>query len=152
MNQEKIGKFIAKRRKEQKLTQEQLAEKLNITYKAVSKWETGKGMPDSSIMMDLCNILDISVNDLLSGEKIEKSKTIDTADENLIKLQKEKEAIYTSSRWGFGISLILILAYNIVNIFEFGVEVAIEKPAFIIMETLTTIWLLFYVNTINKNK
>ena len=55
MNQEKIGKFISECRKNQKLTQEQLAEKLNITYKAVSKWETGKGMPDSSIMMDLCN-------------------------------------------------------------------------------------------------
>lgn len=61
MDQEKIGKFIAKCRKEQKLTQEQLAEKLNITYKAISKWETGKGMPDSSIMMDLSNILEITV-------------------------------------------------------------------------------------------
>jgi transcriptional regulator with XRE-family HTH domain len=78
--------------KREKLTQEQLAEKLNITYKAVSKWETGKGMPDSSIMMDLSNILEISVNELLSGEKIDNNKAIDIADENLIKLKKEKEA------------------------------------------------------------
>ena len=61
---------IAKCRKEKKLTQAQLAERLNITDRAVSKWETGKSMPDSSIMLELCEILGITVNDLLSGEKI----------------------------------------------------------------------------------
>ncbi len=71
MNQTEIGIFIARCRKEQKLTQAQLAEKLNITDRAVSKWETGKSMPDSSIMLDLCAILGITVNELLSGEKIE---------------------------------------------------------------------------------
>ena len=70
MNQERIGKFIATVRKEQNLTQAELAEKLGITYKAVSKWECGKGLPDASIMLDLCKILHITVNDLLSGEKI----------------------------------------------------------------------------------
>ena len=69
MNQEKIERFISQCRKEQGLTQEQLAEKLHITNKAISKWETGKGMPDSSIMLELCRILKISVNELLSGEK-----------------------------------------------------------------------------------
>jgi transcriptional regulator with XRE-family HTH domain len=69
MNQEKIGRFISQCRKEQGLTQEQLAEKLHITNKAISKWETGKGMPDSSIMLELCRILKISVNELLSGQK-----------------------------------------------------------------------------------
>ncbi len=67
MNQIKIGRFIAECRKEKKLTQMQLAEKLNITDRAVSKWETGKGMPDSSVMLELCEILGITVNDLLSG-------------------------------------------------------------------------------------
>lgn len=71
MNQTEIGIFIARCRKEQKLTQAQLAEKLNITDRAVSKWETGKSMPDSSIMLELCAILGITVNELLSGEKIE---------------------------------------------------------------------------------
>ena len=66
------GETIKTLRLQQKLTQKQLAESINVSEKAVSKWETGKGLPDSSIMMDLCNILDISVNDLLSGEKIEK--------------------------------------------------------------------------------
>jgi transcriptional regulator with XRE-family HTH domain len=62
MNQIKIGKFIAERRKTKNLTQLQLAEKLNITDRAISKWETGKGMPDSSIMLELCDLLGISVN------------------------------------------------------------------------------------------
>ena len=74
MNQECIGKFIANCRKEQKLTQEELAEKLGITAKAVSKWECGKGLPDPSIMLELCKILKITVNDLLSGEKARKVK------------------------------------------------------------------------------
>ena len=71
MNQIKIGKFIAKCRKKNNLTQMQLAEKLNITDRAISKWKNGKGMPDSSIMLDLCNELKISVNELLCGELIE---------------------------------------------------------------------------------
>ena len=70
MNQIKIGRFIAERRKKANLTQVQLAEKLGITDKAVSKWERGIAMPDTSIMLELCGILDISVNELLSGEKI----------------------------------------------------------------------------------
>ena len=70
MDQIRIGKFIAECRKKNNLTQMQLAEKLNITDRAISKWENGKGMPDSSIMLDLCNELKISVNELLSGEVI----------------------------------------------------------------------------------
>lgn len=71
MNQTEIGKFIAKSRKEKNLTQAHLAEKLNITDRAVSKWETGKSLPDSSIMLELCEILGITVNELLSGEEID---------------------------------------------------------------------------------
>ena len=67
MDQVKIGKFVAERRRNVNLTQMQLAEMLNITDRAVSKWETGKSMPDSSIMLELCDILKISVNDLLCG-------------------------------------------------------------------------------------
>lgn len=70
MDQTEIGKFIAKCRKEKKLSQAQLAGKLNITDRAVSKWETGKSMPDPSIMLELCGILDITVNELLRGEKL----------------------------------------------------------------------------------
>ena len=91
MNQTEIGKFIAKCRKEKKLTQAQLAEKLNITDRAVSKWETGKSMPDSSIMLELCEILGITVNELLSGEKIDMESFEKKADENLIALKKKDE-------------------------------------------------------------
>lgn len=71
MNQIKIGKFIKESRNKKNLTQKQLAEKLNITDKAVSKWERGISMPDSSIMIQLCEILSISVNELLIGENID---------------------------------------------------------------------------------
>ena len=70
MDQIKIGRFIAERRKAAGFTQMQLAERLNITDRAVSKWETGRAMPDVSIMLALCDILGISVNELLCGEKI----------------------------------------------------------------------------------
>ena len=69
MNQIKIGRFIAECRKNVSLTQMQLAEKLGITDKAISKWERGLSMPDTAIMLELCDILGISVNELLSGEK-----------------------------------------------------------------------------------
>ena len=91
MNQIKIGKFIAECRKKNNLTQMQLAEKLNITDRAISKWENGKGMPDSSIMLDLCNELKISVNELLSGEVIKMEDYRKQAEENLLKMEKEKE-------------------------------------------------------------
>lgn len=68
MQQEKIGNFIAQCRKKKNLTQSQLAEKLNMSDKSISKWETGKGMPDSSVMLELCKCLDISVNELLEGK------------------------------------------------------------------------------------
>jgi len=91
MNQEAIGKFIAACRKEKNLTQMQLAEKLNITNRAVSKWETGKSCPDASNMLELCDILGITVNDLLSGERITMENYQKKAEENLIELQCKKD-------------------------------------------------------------
>ena len=86
MNQIKIGKFIAECRKKNNLTQMQLAEKLNITDRAISKWENGKGMPDSSIMLDLCNELKISVNELLCGELIEMNNYNEVAEKMLLEM------------------------------------------------------------------
>jgi len=91
MNQVKIGKFIANRRKDKNLTQAELAEKLNITDRAISKWETGKGMPDSSIMLDLCKELEISVNELLSGEMIEMKDYDKKTEELLLEMAKTEE-------------------------------------------------------------
>ncbi len=90
MNQEKIGKFIAGCRKEKGLTQLQLAEKLNITNRAVSKWETGKSCPDVSLMLELCHVLGITVNELLSGERILMEDYKKKAEENLVELQDKK--------------------------------------------------------------
>lgn len=92
MNQVKIGRFIAERRKLQNLTQVELADKLLVTDRAVSKWERGISMPDSSIMLDLCKILKISVNDLLSGEKISMENNDEKNQEILLKMAKEIEA------------------------------------------------------------
>ena len=92
MDMIKIGKFIAESRKKQNLTQAELAEKLSITDRAVSKWECGKSMPDSSIMLELCEILKISVNELLTGESLEMEKYNKQVELNLIEMVKQKEA------------------------------------------------------------
>lgn len=84
MNQGKTGKFIAEKRKEKGFTQEQLAIKLNISKNAVSKWERGLNLPDVSIMQDLCEILDISLNELFSGENIKDEQYKEVADNNLL--------------------------------------------------------------------
>ena len=91
MDQIKTGKFITECRKKKNLTQAQLAEKLNITDRAISKWENGKAMPDSGIMLDLCNELKISVNELLSGEVIEMKNYDKRTEQLLLDMQKQKE-------------------------------------------------------------
>lgn len=91
MDQIKIGKFISERRKAANLTQMQLAEKLNITDRAVSKWETGRSLPDSAIMLELCDILKITVNDLLSGEVITVDNYNKEMENKLIEIMKQKE-------------------------------------------------------------
>ena len=102
MDQIKIGKFIAECRKKQNLTQSQLAEKLGITDRAVSKWENGRAMPDSSLMLDLCSILKISVNDLLSGEVIGMENSNKKNEQLLLDMAKEVESknkIIWNSMW-----------------------------------------------------
>lgn len=91
MDQLKIGKFIAECRKTKNLTQAQLAEKLGIADKAVSKWERGIAMPDTSRMLELCEILGISVNELLNGEKISMEYNEMKNEELLLKMAKEVE-------------------------------------------------------------
>ncbi len=91
MDQIKIGKFIASCRKEQDMTQIVLAEKLGISDRAISKWETGRAMPDSGIMLELCDILKINVNELLSGEKIMAELYDKHAEENLMAMRREIE-------------------------------------------------------------
>ena len=91
MDQIKIGKFIASCRKEGHMTQADLAEKLCISDRAVSKWETGRSMPDSGIMLELCELLNINVNELLSGEKIMTESYDKRVEENLLAMRREIE-------------------------------------------------------------
>ena len=84
MNQEKIGKFIAVCRKEKKITQSELAEQLGVTDRSISNWETGKNMPDLSLFKSLCEILDITINELLSGERLQKEKYQEKFEENIV--------------------------------------------------------------------
>ena len=110
MDQIKIGKFIAECRKKKNLTQAQLAEKLNITDRAVSKWETGKAMPDSDIMLGLCYILGISVNELLCGEKIDTEQKSEQLNELIFQMAKNEERYHKRFRY----SAYLILATSLI--------------------------------------
>ena len=112
MDQIKIGKFIAECRKKENLTQMQLAEKLGLTDRAISKWETGRAMPDSSVMLELCAILKITVNDLLNGEvgtmenynKEMEGKLID-----MIRQKEEHDKELFKLEWVIGILSLLVL-------------------------------------------
>ena len=121
MDQIRIGKFIAECRKKNNLTQMQLAEKLNITDRAISKWENGKGMPDSSIMLDLCEELKISVNELLSGEMISMENKNEKQEQLLLDMAKEveqKNKIIWTSMWVImGVSFTALLSGIFISAF-----------------------------------
>ena len=117
MNQIKIGKFILNCRKEKGLTQEQLAEKLGVTSKSISRWENGKTMPDYSLLKDLCNELDINVNELLSGEKIKVNDYMNKSEENLIRLREQidkRKKVLTIISYVFMTIIVIAFILNIV--------------------------------------
>lgn len=91
MNQVKIGKFIKEKRKEKKITQDELAEDLGVTNRAISKWENGNCMPDSGIIPDLCKILGITINDLFHGEIIDKKDNDKQMEKYLLEIYRQKE-------------------------------------------------------------
>lgn len=117
MNQEKIGKFITECRKEKKLTQNELAYKLGITDKAISKWENGRCMPDISLLKELCSILDVTINELLSGERNSKNSSDEIIINSLEANQKQFKKISQGSMLlgvsiAFNISTIIFGATN----------------------------------------
>lgn len=116
MDQIKIGKFISEMRKEQNMTQKQLAELLNISDKTVSKWECGKGMPDNSILLELCEALHINVNELLSGEKVSSDNYHRKAEENMLQLIDKSEKEHRNHKWNI---LGLLLECLIVGLLVF---------------------------------
>ena len=107
MNQERIGKFIAKCRKDKKMTQSELAEKLSVTDKSIGNWENGRNMPDLSLFKPLCDELDITINDLLSGERISKDKYQEKFEENIVNtIDYSTKKI---NRYGNVIGLLLVI-------------------------------------------
>ena len=110
MDQIKIGKFITECRKKKNLTQAQLAKNLNITDRAISKWETGKAMPDSDIMLELCDMLEITVNELLCGEKIDIAQKNEQVSDLIFQMAKNEERYHNRLRY----SAYLILATSLI--------------------------------------
>lgn len=108
-------------------------------------------MPDASIMIELCNILNITVNELLSGEHINKERQISKADENLIKMTKQKEIATFSARITHITTILILLIWNIVNVIIYRVEKTISKPEFIIMDIITLIYFIIYLYFQKKN-
>ena len=108
MNQEKIGKFIANLRKEKNMTQQDLAKKLGVTDRAISKWENGRGLPDYSLLQDLCDTLSISINELFSGEKISKEDYETKAEENMSKLINDNYSEKKKINWIIAISIAVV--------------------------------------------
>ena len=142
MDQIKIGRFIAECRKKKNLTQMQLAEKLNITDKAISKWERGLSMPDSSIMLELCDILGITVNDLLSGEVITMDNYNKELEKNLLEVLKQKQdadkrLLSLESVLGYSISIIFISLVFVASFVEMAnwLRVILIGIAFILFVT-----------------
>lgn len=127
MDQVKIGKFIQSLRKEKGLTQKELAEKLLISDKTVSKWETGNGLPEVAYMLPLCNLLGISVNELLSGEKLDQKNYSIKAEENIMKLMQEREQSKKSIIIAVVVALITLLgAFTIIMLSGF-----LEMPTYL---------------------
>lgn len=107
MDQKKIGDFISQRRKNLNLTQKELAEQLHVSDKAISKWETGKGMPEMDSLMEICKVLDVSFNELLAGEKLPVETYERKAEENMMQLLQENEENRRCSRKAFLVGIVL---------------------------------------------
>ena len=141
MDQLRIGKFIAECRKEKRLTQMQLAEQLGITDKAISKWERGIAMPDSSIMLDVCRILGISVNELLSGEKINMEGQSKKTEELLLEMAKKEELLrkrlYIRSRVLYFIMIFNLFLVSAIFMVDF--YLGINKISFLIFSLTSLI-------------
>ena len=137
MNQIKIGAFIAELRKEQDMTQRQLAESIGVSDKTISKWECGNGLPELSTIPELCNVLKINMNELLSGERLEEETYSVKAEENMMTLMKETEVHKKKNQTSL-LTLILCLAGVVavmILALSFGIGCSVFR-AFLDMPTL----------------
>lgn len=123
MNQEKIGDFIAKIRKEKNMTQQNLADKLSVSDKTISKWENGRGMPDLSLISPLCDILEITINELLSGEYLNESNYQYKQDENIINAINYSRLKIKSNNKIFRIIIGIIIGLVVLIMLMFFIDV-----------------------------
>ncbi len=123
MNQEKTGKFIAELRKGKNMTQIDLADKLGITDRAISKWENGRGLPDISLLIPLCEILDISINELLSGERLDKKDYQEKFEENILNTIDYTDKKLKKTKKIFTVILAIVLLFFAILIAMFGIDV-----------------------------
>ena len=124
MNQEKIGLFIAELRKEKSMTQNDLANKLGVTDRAISKWENGRGLPDISLLSPICEILGVSINELLSGERLNEEDLMQKFDENIISTIDYTAKKIKKTRKTFLIVLLAILLLISTIITMFGIDIS----------------------------
>ena len=123
MNQEKIGRFIAELRKEKRMTQIDLANKLGITDRAISKWENGRGMPDLSLLPPLCEILDVSINELLSGARLDKKDYQEKLEENIINTIDYTDKKIRKTKKIFIITISIILMFIVMLMVMYGIDI-----------------------------
>ncbi len=123
MNQERIGIFIAELRKEKKLTQIDLANKLGITDRAISKWENGRGLPDLSLLTPLCEILDVSINELLSGSRLDKKDYQEKLEKNIIDAIDYTDKKIRKTKKIFIIILSVIIMFIALFMVMYGIDI-----------------------------
>ena len=139
MDQIKIGKFIAEERKAKKYTQRELADKLSISDKTISKWERGNGFPEVSLLLPLCNELEITVNELLSGERLQEMDYKKKAEENMVNLVKEAQESKKKIIMSAMVSVLVIVAavplFVVAGMFEMQVwtRVLLMGIGFVVM-------------------
>ncbi len=134
MDQIKIGRFIAEERKRKGYTQKQLSEKLDISDKTISKWERGNGFPEVSLLLPLCNELDITVNELLSGERVSEEDYQKKAEENMVNLVREAQESKKKIIFSVIISIFSLMAsLPLFIISDMGIVEGIARIIFIVI-------------------
>lgn len=152
MDADKIGRFIAETRKLHRLTQAQLADELRVSDKTISKWECGRGLPEVSLMLPLCEKLGISVNDLLSGEKVTDLDYQTKAEENMTSLLKEKEESRKSFAASVMIGIIAILAVVSLVLLAAFLEIPVAaRIALVVLALVTAVFGVAWTAILDKN-
>lgn len=148
----KIGQFIKSLRKENSLTQREVAERLNISEKTISKWETGKGMPEISLLLPLCKLFGISINELLSGERIDEEQYVEKAEENMACLvdrttPRKKIIITTISCILVLLSSLALVLISVISIAQIWIKFVVIGIALIVVFADISVILLVAVST-----